>query len=305
MIRYRGRFAPSPTGGLHAGSLATALASWLDARAQGGQWLLRIEDTDSTRCSVDTGKLIIHQLQVHGLIPDEPPLWQSTCESAYAWALQRLVDQGLVYPCGCSRQTIVQAVTGYSAYTAYPGICRRGLNGKTARAIRVRTDSPTGADHVINWTDRRLGPQHQNLTREVGDFILRRADGVWAYQLAVVVDDAAQGITHVVRGADLADNTARQIHLQQLLGAPTPIYLHTPLVCAADGQKLSKQTGAAPLDLTQPLRNLRAAAVAIGISEEFGSADTADDVSSNSNTRLAAWLAAACNSWAHGGHLLR
>jgi glutamyl-Q tRNA(Asp) synthetase len=248
---YVGRYAPSPTGPLHAGSMATALASWLDARAHGGRWLLRIEDIDGPRCVPGMDGVILAQLAACGLIADEPPLYQSARGAAYADALQRLAAAGCTYPCGCSRKDLQQEV--------YPGTCRQGLAGKPARAMRLRTDA-LGRDIVIAWHDRRLGAQQQNLTREVGDFVVRRADGPWAYQLAVVVDDAAQGITDIVRGADLADNTARQIHLQQLLGLPRPRYLHAPLVLATDGSKLSKQTGAIAVDTTDPMRVLNDAA---------------------------------------------
>jgi len=257
---YTGRFAPSPTGPLHAGSLVAALASWLDARARGGRWLVRIEDTDTPRCVPGAGEFILQQLAACGLLPDEAVLWQSTRGGAYQSALARLIAASAAYPCGCSRKDY--------AGLAYPGTCRNGLHGKPARAWRLRTDGPAGSELCVDWVDRRLGPQRQNLTREVGDFVLKRADGLWAYQLAVVVDDADQGITDVVRGEDLADNTPRQIHLQRQLGLPTPRYLHTPLVLAADGQKLSKQTGAAALELQQPLQALealRSAAACLGL----------------------------------------
>jgi glutamyl-Q tRNA(Asp) synthetase len=291
MARYRGRFAPSPTGPLHAGSLVAALASWLDARAHGGDWLVRIEDVDTPRCIPGADELILSQLAACGLQPDEPPVWQSKRASFYQSALDRLSSQRLTYPCGCSRSDIAQALAALGrskprhGELVYPGTCRSGLHGKPARATRVRSDSRDGSDVVIDWHDRRLGAQSQNLTQEVGDFVLHRADGLWAYQLAVVVDDAEQGITHVVRGADLADNTARQIHLQQLLGAPTPIYLHTPLVLAADGEKLSKQNGAQALNTSDPLAALRAAATVLGLSE------------TNMARETAPWLASAVSAW--------
>jgi len=265
---YRGRFAPSPTGPLHAGSLVAALASWLDARAHGGQWLLRIEDVDRERCRPGVDRLIVQQLARCGLVPDEPPQWQSTREPLYAAALQRLIDAGRAYPCGCTRAEIgaVLAARGVArrrdGERVYPGTCRGGLHGKAPRAWRLRVDA---ADDPVHWTDRRLGPQQQGVAAEVGDFVLRRADGQTAYQLAVVVDDAGQGISDVVRGEDLADNTARQILLQRALGVPTPRYLHTPLVLAADGHKLSKQNGAQALDLADPLAALRAAAAVLGL----------------------------------------
>ena len=282
---YVGRFAPSPTGPLHAGSLVAALASWLDARAHGGRWLVRIEDSDTPRCQPGTDRLILGQLAACGLLPDEPPWWQSSRGAAYQTALQQLADAGLAYPCACTRQEIEAAwaargmVRPRNAELVYPGTCRGGLHGRPARAWRFR------AAGVVTWQDRRLGAQQQDVGREVGDFVLKRADGLWAYQLAVVVDDAAQGITHVVRGEDLADNTARQILLQRALGLPTPHYLHTPLVLAADGQKLSKQNGARPLDLADPLVALRAAGAVLGLPSIGPVRSVAD------------WLAAAVPAW--------
>jgi len=281
---YVGRFAPSPTGPLHAGSLVAALASWLDARLHGGRWLVRIEDVDTPRCAPGTDALILGQLAACGLAPDAPPCWQSTRGEAYAAALQHLVDTDAAYPCACTRRDIDAAwaargvVHRRHAERIYPGTCRGGLHGKAARAWRFR------ADGVVDWHDRRLGAQHQDVGREVGDFVLRRADGLWAYQLAVVVDDAAQGITHVVRGEDLADNTARQILLQRALGVATPAYLHTPLVLAADGHKLSKQNGATALALADPLAALRAAGAVLGIVGVTGAT-------------VADWLAAALPAW--------
>jgi glutamyl-Q tRNA(Asp) synthetase len=277
---YVGRFAPSPTGPLHAGSLVAALASWLDARAHGGRWLVRIEDVDTPRCIAGVDQLILDQLAACGLDPDEAPLWQSQRSELYEAALQRLLGADLAYACGCSRREIDLALQALGKPRArnddqlYPGICRAGLNGKAARATRLRTNGPDAGDVHIAWTDRRLGPQTQNLTQAVGDFVLHRADGLWAYQLAVVVDDAAQGVTHIVRGEDLADNTARQIHLQRQLGLPTPSYLHTPLVLAANGEKLSKQNGAQALDLGEPLSALQAAGRMLGIECEASSTNT-------------------------------
>ena len=273
---YVGRFAPSPTGPLHAGSLVAALASWLDARAQGGRWLVRIEDVDPPRCVPGADRLILDQLARCGLVPDEPPVWQSQRAALYAQALERLKAAGWAYPCACSRKDIDAALAAQGVVherhgeRVYPGTCRAGLNGKPARAWRVRT---VGADHrpiTIDWTDRRLGSQQQNLSTAVGDFVLKRADGLWAYQLAVVVDDGEQGITDIVRGEDLADNTARQIHLQRLLGLPTPRYLHTPLVLDAQGEKLSKQTGAPALDTRDPVATVRAAASVLGLQADAG-----------------------------------
>jgi len=270
MTGYVGRFAPSPTGLLHAGSLVAALASWLDARAHQGRWLVRIEDVDTPRCIPGAGEQILNQLARCGLVPDGPVLWQSQRGEIYQQALDQLIAQGLAYPCGCSRKDIEAAQTSPTERhhaQVYPGTCRAGLNGKPARAWRLNVQAvrkARGLPAVTRWTDRRLGEQAEDVEKEVGDFVLRRADGLWAYQLAVVVDDAAQGLTDVVRGEDLADNTARQIMLQQALGLPTPRYMHTPLVLGANGEKLSKQNGAQALDLTDPQAALTKAAHTLG-----------------------------------------
>jgi glutamyl-Q tRNA(Asp) synthetase len=262
----RGRFAPSPTGPLHAGSLVAALASWLDARAQGGEWLVRIEDVDRPRCVPGADQVILDQLAACGLLPDQVPEWQSRRETFYQQALDDLVRRGLAYPCACSRKDIEAALRaqGHERHRheelVYPGTCRDGLHGRPARAWRFRV-----APGLVHWNDRRLGPQSQDVEQQVGDFVLKRADGLFAYQLAVVVDDAAQAITHVVRGEDLADNTPRQLLLQAALGLPMPSYLHTPLVLGANGEKLSKQNGAAPIDLRDPAAALAAAAAVLDI----------------------------------------
>ena len=266
---YRGRFAPSPTGALHAGSLLAALASWLDARAHGGTWLVRIEDVDTPRCVRGADTLILQQLAACGLVSDEPVLWQSQRADRYQNALDRLIAQRTAYPCACSRKDIEAAL--YAAdvdrerhqAAVYPGTCRPergGLRGRESRAWRLRVNAGT-----VRWSDRRLGLHSQDVEAEVGDFVLRRADGLWAYQLAVVVDDAEQGITHVVRGEDLADNTPRQLLLQRALGLPAPSYLHTPLVLGSNGEKLSKQNGARALDLHDPLQALQTAASVLGL----------------------------------------
>ena len=290
---YVGRFAPSPTGPLHAGSLVAALASWLDARAHRGRWLVRIEDVDRPRCVAGADTLILAQLAACGLHPDAAPLWQSTRDGAYADALQRLIGCRWAYPCGCTRSELQRALQGSGKAQArhgelvYPGTCRNGLHGKTSRAVRMLAAPSTSVPDdplLIDWIDRRLGPQHQHVSRSVGDFVLRRADGLWAYQLAVVVDDAAQGVTHVVRGEDLSDNTPRQIHLQRALDLPTPRYFHTPLVRAADGEKLSKQNGARPVDTGDPLAALDSAARVLELSPE------GDDPAS--------WLRDATSRWA-------
>lgn len=285
MPRYRGRFAPSPTGPLHLGSLVTALASWLDARAHGGDWLVRIEDIDYPRCVKGADFDILQTLERLGLRPDEAPEWQSRRESLYADALRRLDASGQLYPCGCSRKEIADSlvhVRERHQTLGYPGTCRNGLHGKLPRAWRVRV--PDGPAATICFDDRWQGRQCQDLEKELGDFVLRRADGLWAYQLAVVVDDAAQGITHIVRGSDLLDSTPRQIHLQHLLGLPTPSYLHVPVVVNADGEKLSKQSGAQAIDTAAPLDALRMAGTHLGIA--------------NDETDVPAWLAAATGQWA-------
>lgn len=269
---YRGRFAPSPTGPLHAGSLVAALASWLDARAHGGQWLGRIEDVDGPRCPPGTDQIILGQLAALGLHTDEPPVWQSRRGDLYQAALDRLIASGHAYGCACTRAEIAAAAGPRPKHgeLIYPGTCRHGTHGRPVRAWRFRVEGR------IDWQDRRLGEQTQDLEAEVGDFVLKRADGLWAYQLAVVVDDAEQGITDIVRGEDLADNTPRQMALQQALGLPTPRYLHTPLVLAADGHKLSKQNGAAALDLGDPVARLREAASLLGLPPEQGQQTTSD-----------------------------
>jgi glutamyl-Q tRNA(Asp) synthetase len=286
--RYVGRFAPSPTGPLHAGSLVAALASWLDARAHRGRWLVRIEDVDTPRCVAGADRLILAQLASCGLTPDEEPVRQSERDALYRAALDRLLASGRAYLCGCTRSDIARALNAAGrpharhAEWVYPGSCRPergGLGDKPARSVRLRLD----ADTSIAWTDRRLGPLRQDVARAVGDFVLHRADGLWAYQLAVVVDDAAQGVTDVVRGEDLADNTPRQIVLQRMLGLPAPRYLHAPLVLGADGEKLSKHNGAASIGLAEPLAALRAAGAVLGVRS-----DAAD---------VGGWLAQATDAW--------
>jgi glutamyl-Q tRNA(Asp) synthetase len=274
---YIGRFAPSPTGVLHAGSLVAALASYLDARQHHGQWLIRIEDVDTSRCQSNWADAILQQLTAFGLQSDQSVLWQTQRNAHYQKALDHLIEKGWAYPCGCSRKEITDAQTAAGIErqrhqaSVYPGTCRTGLKGQAARAWRLNVQQvmrDLNLQEPMAWNDRRLGAQTQNVAAEVGDFILKRADGLWAYQLAVVVDDAAQGITHVVRGEDLADNTARQIVLQKALGASTPLYWHTPLVCATDGEKLSKQNGAQALDTSCAAfisQNLNNAASVLGL----------------------------------------
>lgn len=282
---YTGRFAPSPTGPLHAGSLVAALASWLDARAHGGRWLVRIEDVDTPRCQAGMDHYLLSQLARCGLVPDAPPVWQSQRTAIYETALASLAAQGCTYPCACTRKDVEAAIAKSGkdrprhAELIYPGTCRNGLQERTGRSLRFKT-----TDTPLHWKDRRLGVQKQNVAQEVGDFVLKRSDGLFAYQLAVVVDDAAQGVTHIVRGEDLTDNTARQIALQQALGVSTPRYLHTPLVLADDGQKLSKQNGAQEVDTSSDaaaFHSLTRAATALGL-QSAGSGD-------NRSLALARW----------------
>ena len=283
MPGYRGRFAPSPTGPLHAGSLVAALASWLDAQAHGGDWLVRIEDVDVPRCVEGADHLILQQLADCGLHPDEDPLYQSERSGLYQRALDALMERQQVYPCACSRKDIEAEWQRLGrdkprhGELVYPGTCRDGLHGKEARAWRQRIPAGT-----LLWSDRRLGPQAQDVEHEVGDFVLQRADGYHAYQLAVVVDDGVQGITDIVRGEDLADNTARQIMLQAALGLHRPRYLHTPLVLGPNGEKLSKQNGAQPLDTRDPLAAVNAAAAVLDLPAQSGTVPEA----------LAVWVAA-------------
>jgi glutamyl-Q tRNA(Asp) synthetase len=246
---YRGRFAPSPTGPLHFGSLVAALASYLDARAHGGEWLLRIEDLDPPRTAPGATDSILRTLAALGLEWDGAVMRQSERAGAYRAALGCLERRGAVFACACTRREVADsAIAGADGRHVYPGTCRDGLpRGRTARAVRVRVDNA-----VIAFDDAVQGPQRHELAATVGDFVLRRADGCFAYQLAVVVDDAAQGITTVVRGADLLDSTPRQIFLQRLLGYATPSYLHLPVATNAAGEKLSKQTRAAPIDPAAP-----------------------------------------------------
>ena len=264
---YVGRFAPSPTGPLHAGSLVAALASFLDARAHGGRWLLRIEDLDPPREMPGAAQAILDALEAFGLEPDGPVEFQSRRHAHYQRAFDALVAAGHVYACACTRREIADSVLRQGGgrrrhgELVYPGTCRHGIaGGRAPRAWRVRV-----GDAVVDWTDRSGACFHEVLADEVGDFVLRRADGLWAYQLAVVVDDGLQGVTDIVRGADLIGSTARQILLQRLLGLPTPRYLHLPVVTDAHGEKLSKQTGAAALDPRAPLPALEAAMRHLGL----------------------------------------
>lgn len=289
--------------------MVAALASWLDARAAGGRWLVRIEDIDPPRCSTGADHEILRQLACCGLVPDEPPVWQSQRQGLYQAQLAELIHLGLAYPCSCTRRRIhaAWAARGIDhrrhGELIYPGTCRpqpgavvpavpsAAAPDGPALAWRLLTRSTIDSGEVqIDWQDRRLGRRHQNVSREVGDFVLRRADGLWAYQLAVVVDDAEQGVTDVVRGEDLLDNTPRQIWLQQCLGLPRPRYLHVPLVLDERGEKLSKQHGAAPVRVdTHPQ--------ALGVLVQAGQALGLNGVA-GSESSIAQWLESAVSAWA-------
>jgi glutamyl-Q tRNA(Asp) synthetase len=248
-MTYRGRFAPSPTGPLHFGSLVAAVGSYLQARHAGGEWLVRIEDLDPPRSVPGSADLILHTLEALGFTWHGPVLYQSTRTEAYQQALQQLIDQGLSYPCSCTRselQALVHDHISDQDELRYPGLCRNGsLRAQGPHAWRFRVPIP-----AVHFTDGLHGEHHTDLS-SIGDFVIKRRDGWFAYQLAVVVDDAAQGITEVVRGADLLFNSPRQIALQRALGYPTPGYLHLPLATDALGQKLGKATAAPPLDTKQ------------------------------------------------------
>lgn len=251
---YRGRFAPSPTGPLHFGSLVAAVGSYLEAKSHNGEWLVRIENLDPPREIPGATEEILRALEALGMEWDGEVIYQSQRNEAYQIALATLSQQGLIYPCTCSRKEIADSsIIGIDG-PIYPGTCRDGLPaGKQSAALRVQTSSDP-----IEFNDALRGLIRQRLKDDTGDFVLRRADGIYAYQLAVVVDDAEQGVTHVVRGADLLDSTPRQIYLQQLLGYPTPAYMHLPVALNARGEKLSKQTQAAAIDAADPLPQLLA-----------------------------------------------
>lgn len=295
---YIGRFAPSPTGPLHAGSIVTALASWLDARAHGGRWLLRIEDLDPPREVPGAAGQIIDCLQRLGLHWDDEICFQSQRGAHYAAALEELQTCGQAYACTCSRADIlrhwarlgIQAPSGGREWP-YPGTCRNGAQSgaRTDRSDRSdyrpcswRLRVPAG---IESFVDRRCGPQHEDVLNHAGDFVLRRADGLWAYQLAVVVDDAAQGVTDIVRGEDLLDSTPRQRVLQRALGRPHPRTMHLALVLGSDGHKLSKQNGAMPVDPSDPLAVLNQALQALELPRPVA-------------THRQDWLAQATASWA-------
>ena len=253
--RYRGRFAPSPTGALHFGSLVAALGSWLVARHADGGWLVRIEDIDPPREVPGSAASILATLEAFGLSPDEPPVYQSKRQPLYEAAFARLREADQVFPCWCSRAELA----------AHGGLHRDGRCVAAPDPTRPPGWRLRTPDLTVRWEDDLRGPQAENLREVAGDFVIRRVEGLWAYQLACVVDDGEQGITHVVRGADLLDSTARQIHLQHLLGLPTPGYLHLPLVVDAEGRKLSKSTAALPVDAADPLPALRRALDHLGL----------------------------------------
>ncbi|MDP2806078.1 MAG: tRNA glutamyl-Q(34) synthetase GluQRS [Gallionellaceae bacterium] len=249
---YRGRFAPSPTGPLHFGSLVAAVGSYLDAKHHHGTWLVRMEDLDTPRCIAGTAEDILHTLEAFGLHSDEPVLYQSQRTSAYEAALCKLQASSAVYPCCCTRKEIADSALHGIEGPVYPATCREGIPaGREGKAWRVRTNN-----EAIAFDDALQGSITQYLESQIGDFVVKRADSLFAYQLAVVVDDAKQGITHIVRGADLLASTPRQIHLQRLLGITTPHYMHLPIAVNVAGEKLSKQTLAAPVDASQPSATL-------------------------------------------------
>ena len=255
---YIGRFAPRPSGPLHLGSAVAAVASYLDARAHGGRWLLRIEDLDTPRVVRGATEIIVQQLSALGMHWHGEVLHQSRRLSVYQSAFDRLLSLKCIYPCACTRREIADSTPSVqrlhlSGERPYPGICRNGLpEGRQGLSWRFRV--PEG---VVSFKDRWQGPVEQDVAQTVGDFVIKRADGVWAYQLAVVVDDAAQGVTDVVRGEDLLNSTARQQVLARALGYSLPKVLHVPLVMDASGLKLSKQNNATALDLTHPLETLQ------------------------------------------------
>lgn len=290
----RGRFAPSPSGPLHRGSIVAALGSWLDARAVGGQWLLRIEDIDPPREQPGAAATIVAQLNALDLKPDGDVLYQSSRSPAYAAALDRLAAAGLIYGCRCTRRDAAHwPRSPTSGEAIYPGSCRDrdllgGRDWRQRPGLAIRWRLP---DQAVEFIDRRLGPQHQQPLREAGDPVLRRADGLWGYQLAVVVDDAATAISDVVRGEDLLAQSGRQMLLADALGWTRPHYLHLPLVVDASGRKLSKHEGAAAAGLDAPLATLADAATTLGLQvQESTPAD-------HGGLPIRTWLEAAVAGW--------
>ena len=299
-VGYRGRFAPSPTGPLHAGSLVAALGSWLDAQKNRGQWLLRIEDLDTPRCVPGAGQQIQDQLLACGLAWDEEVTWQSERLAGYQKTFEKLNLIKLLYPCSCSRQTIAHTLAQMGIQTprnqemVYPESCRPEplitYSSKDLNNTKLTWRLALPPDCNMTFIDEVLGVQSQQLNTQVGDFVIRRNDGLFTYQLAVVVDDALQGITHIVRGQDLLSNTGRQIHLQNILGLPTPQYLHLPLVLDEHGEKLSKQTLATPIqtqNAKEALAELRKAAKHLGLRQ----------LPDSENITIAEWLLAATHAW--------
>lgn len=265
---YVGRFAPSPSGPLHAGSVAVALASYLDARAACGRWIVRIEDIDTPRTVAGADLVILQQLNALGMAWDGEIWYQSQRLNAYQAAFERLLAKGAVYPCACTRREIADSVLALhgefpEGERPYPGTCRNGVKaGRNAKAWRFRV-----ASGINRFTDRWCGPQSQDVEHQVGDFVIRRADGIWAYQLAVVVDDADQHITDIVRGQDLLSSTGRQHLLAQALDIVAPTVMHIPLVVDDRGLKLSKQNGAQAIDVANPLKTLLSAWQHLGLGE--------------------------------------
>lgn len=259
---YVGRFAPSPTGPLHFGSLFTALASFLDARAAGGRWLVRIDDLDRPRCQDGAAESILRTLALHGMQSDAPVVYQATRDSAYQRAFDALDSRGHLFGCTCTRRKLLaQWADGKAAHGVYPGTCRNaGHPAAHTRSARLRLP-----DTPLHYNDRFCGPQTVDLQQDVGDVVVRRGDGLFAYALAVVVDDHAAGVTDVVRGADLLDTTAAQICVYRAMGWPVPRHAHVPVQCDARGRKLSKQNHAPPVDDRTPAANLRRALHALGL----------------------------------------
>lgn len=283
--KYIGRFAPSPSGPLHVGSLVAAMASYLDAKAHQGLWLVRIEDIDEMRTVPSATDAIMQALTIFGMLHDGEIVVQSQRKHLYQAAFDRLA--GHTYACGCTRKEIADSRLGIAADGAaiYPRTCRNGIGeGKIARTLRVQVPEQNQQNETITFDDRWLGRLTQHLATEVGDFVLKRADGYWAYQLAVVVDDADQGVTDIVRGTDLLESTGRQIYLQRLLNLTTPSYMHVPVVLNELGEKLSKQTGAKALDLNNPLSELLHAARFLELN-----IDHADSISEFWQKAIAEW----------------
>lgn len=271
---YRGRFAPSPTGPLHFGSLVAAAGSYLDARSFSGEWLLRMEDVDRLRCRPEYDKAIMHSLEAYGFQWNSSVMRQSDRTEAYQAALNLLKKKNLVYPCACTRKEISDSDIAPDGVPIYPGTCAAGLPaGKAPRAWRIRVSGQS-----IRFVDLVQGSLSQDLSKDTGDFVLLRADGYFAYQLAVVVDDAEQGITRIVRGADLLDSTPRQIYLQHCLGVDFPEYAHLPVAVNAAGEKLSKQTLATALDDKNPVPALLAVFEFLGMPSLKGNDTSLDEL---------------------------